>query len=406
MKITYIHQYFATPKSSGGIRSYLIAKALVEKGHKVNMLTSSAFVPADWNIAKGWNLFEVNNISVHVLHLPYSNKPGFVKRLYIFLVFMLRTLLKSFSIKADLVFATSTPLTVAIPAGLCASFKRIPFIFEVRDVWPDIPIAMGYLNNKLMQKVAVWVELWAYKKSQHIIALSDGMAKRICDKGVPANKVSVVENFSDNILFDSCGSLEQDHSLQKMANFNGKVLTYTGTFGHVNHLKYLIDLAACLQAKNLDVMFALVGDGREKKELKEYASMKKVLDKNLVFFQPVRKDQLPWVLANSDSSISTVLPVKALWDNSANKFFDALAAGLPVIINHGGWQADLINESGCGVVLDHDNVSKASEQLVSFLSDKDRFSLAKASSKKLANERFDTSLQTDKISQILEKFTY
>lgn len=402
LNITYIHQYFATPQSSGGIRSYLVAKALVDKGHEVNMLTSSAFVPSDWEISKGWNLVECENINVHVLHLPYSNKTGFVERLYIFLLFMLRTIIKSFSIKADVIYATSTPLTVAIPAGICASLKRIPFVFEVRDVWPDIPIAMGYLNNALIKKIAKGVEAWAYKKAQHIIALSQGMAERISDKGIDPKKISVVENFSDNALFEEVIELNGRSDLMPLKTFAGTILTYTGTFGHVNNLRYIIDLSSQLRKSTPDVMFALVGDGREKDELEKYALKKEVLNESVFFFDPVSKGQLSWILSNSDGAISTVLPIRELWDNSANKFFDALAAGLPVIINHGGWQADLINRECCGVVLDHENLYLAAGQLASFLSSEIKLTISGKQSKKLAEERFETSLQTLKICQILE----
>tara|TARA_R110001599_G_scaffold326067_1_gene538477 strand:- start:2576 stop:3793 length:1218 start_codon:yes stop_codon:yes gene_type:complete len=404
MNITYIHQYFATPKSSGGIRSYLIAKSLVNKGHNVNMLTSSAFVPKEWDIKKGWNLVELEGMQVHVLHLPYSNKTSFIRRLYVFFVFMLRTFFKSIKVKSDLIYATSTPLTVAIPAVLCSKLKCIPFIFEVRDVWPDIPIAMGFLNNKLIQKVAKMIELFAYKHARHIVALSEGMSSRINNKGIDNSKISVVENFSDNALFGHVLELDVVDPLKKIQALNGKKLVYTGTFGAVNNLKYLIDLAEITQNKSLDITFILIGDGKEKDELHEYAIKKNVLNKTLVFFDPIRKDELPWVLSNCDAAISTVLPIPELWDNSANKFFDSLAAGLPIIINYGGWQADLINEMGCGIVLNSSINEAAAEKLVLFLDDVDRFDVAKKMAKKLAVEKFDTNIQTGKICMILESF--
>ena len=403
MKVTYLHQYFATPNSTGGVRSYLIAKKLVEAGHHVDMVTTSAFLPADMPLSSGWNTFDVDGITVHALNLKYSNKMSVLKRLIAFSIFLFSSFLRIMRLDKDIIYATSTPLTVAIPAGISAKLQHKPFVFEVRDVWPDIPIVMGYLTNPIAKNIALYIEKWAYSTADFIVPLSDGMADRIRSKGVDRCKLKVVENFSDNDLFkEPYLGRKLCQSFSRLKEHQGSVLVYTGTLGRVNNIGYLVLLAEELKRSASDALIAIVGDGQEKDDIIRLAKEKGVFNENLLFLPPVQKQELPAVLALSDMSISTVLPIKELWDNSANKFFDALAAGKPIMINHGGWQADVIACNECGVVLDPENIKNAAQTLVSFISDKEKIAAASVKAKQIALARFDSDVLTSSILNILE----
>ena len=153
--ILYLHQYFATPDSNGGTRSYELARRLVRSGHTVTVITSSAFLPKNWSLPNMWNYRELEGIRLIILKLPYSNKMSFFRRIGAFLRFSFYSTVKAFKVKVDLIFATSTPLTIAIPAVLASKKSGAPLVFEVRDLWPELPIAVGALKSP----VIIWVVL-------------------------------------------------------------------------------------------------------------------------------------------------------------------------------------------------------------------------------------------------------
>lgn len=401
MKITYIHQYFATPQSNGGIRSYEMAKRLVEQGHEVNVITTSAFLPSPEKYSEQWNLDSIDGIKLHIYKLPYSNNIPFWKRIIIFLTFCLKSTLYARSIKTDIVFATSTPLTIAIPGVLSARKNKVPFIFEVRDLWPDVPIALGILKNPISQFLAKSLEKWAYKNASHIIALSPGMAEGV-KKSSANSKVSIIPNASDLELFSVDDKLGLAYRKKHDWLGDRPLCVYTGTFGKVNNLSYIVNVAKETLSLNPEVRFALIGTGAQFELLKEKSLDNGTFNKNLFFLPPVPKSELPQILNAADISISTVLPIKELWHNSANKFFDALAASRPIAINHYGWQADLIENQQVGLVMPPDSPKDAAIALNSYLSDRSKMQQLQRNSLELAQNEFSRDLLFEKFSQVIE----
>ena len=198
MKIIYLHQYFNTPAMPGGTRSFEMARRLVAAGHEVNLVTSHREAGA---AGGGWEVTEEAGIKVHWYPVPYSNHMGFVERVRAFLRFAVAAARKAASFEADVVFATSTPLTIVLP-GLFASWRlRVPLVFEVRDMWPAVPIAMGYLKNPVLRIGAHWLERLAYRKSSHVVALAPGMRDDIIATGIDPDKVTVIPNGCDVDIF-------------------------------------------------------------------------------------------------------------------------------------------------------------------------------------------------------------
>jgi len=183
MKIIYLHQYFNTPEMSGGVRSYDIAKHLVDNDHTVEMVTTnrSSSNSGDWKISNE------DGINVHWLSLFYSNKLSYFKRLLAFFSFAYHAAKKGSKLQGDVIFATSTPLTIAIPALYISWKKSIPMVFEVRDLWPDVPIAVGAIKNPIVKYLAKLLESYTYKKSKAVIALSDGMKDGVIKAGCEEN---------------------------------------------------------------------------------------------------------------------------------------------------------------------------------------------------------------------------
>ncbi|HWV64913.1 glycosyltransferase family 4 protein, partial [Chitinophaga sp.] len=222
------------------------------------------------------------------------------------------------------------------------------------DVWPEVPAAMGIIKNKLVIRLLERFEKYIYAKSAHIVALSDDMKLSVVSRtGVPAHKLSVIANISETERFSKY--MEPGTLLHSLLGFTPrKVVLYAGTLGMVNGLKYMVDLAIHLYKLDPSVKFIVFGDGMEKEHLLQYAQAEGVLNKNIYFFDPVPKSQLSQLYYECTVASSFVIPIPQLWANSANKFFDCLAASRPVVINHRGWQAAVIEQENVGFVLDFD----------------------------------------------------
>ncbi|KZN51396.1 glycosyltransferase family 4 protein [Pseudoalteromonas luteoviolacea] len=402
MNILYLHQYFATPASNAGTRSYEMARRLVKNGHKVTFVTTSAYLPDDYNFSDGWNFIEVEGIGLHVLHLKYSNKDGFFKRILKFINFSVRSTFKSLSLKADVVFATSTPLTIAIPGLVYSKFKKVPLVFEVRDLWPELPVATGVITNKWIIKIATWLEKYTYKNSKRLVGLSPGMCEGITKHGIPAEYVTLATNSCDTALFDTDKKVGINYLNTKLSFVNGrKLITYTGTFGLINNVGYIVKLAKAAQALDPNLCFVAIGDGMEKSQVIADAEKAGVLNKNLYILPPVPKTEIVDLLSAADLSLSLFGPVKEMWHNSANKLFDALASQTPIAINYGGWQEEFINEHSCGLVIDANDFNKASASISSFLNDESNYAAAVQSCKVLSYEHFSRDIMAARIEKTL-----
>lgn len=396
MKITYLHQYFNTPEMTGGTRSFEIARRLVAKGHEVNIITSSR--DSSRNLKYWFETFE-SGINVHWLPVEYSNHMGYWKRLKAFFRFAFFSAFKARALKADVIFATSTPLTIAIPAIYAARKLKIPMVFEVRDLWPDVPIAMGAIKSPIIKYLSRKLEKWAYSSSEAVIALSPGMASGVAQKGFPVERIFTIPNSADIDLFRPSTELRKNFRKSKGLADDCVLVTYAGTLGRVNNVDYLVELAFKLKEQKRLVFF-IVGDGSEISKIEELAKELGVLGVNFFMFPPVRKKEMPSILAASDFAISTVAKISQLEANSANKFFDGLAAGCCMLINHGGWQEDLLLESGAGVRLSRD-LNAAAEQMVLMLSDSEGVNQKKVAARKLAEQRFSRDLLAKRFEDVL-----
>ena len=187
----------------GGTRSYEMARRLVAMGHEVNMVTSWREEKAQWSPLlpknkSGWFVTDEAGIKVHWLPVPYSNRMGFGERIRAFFLFALRSAQRAAALDADIVFATSSPLTIALPAVYAARRRKVPMVFEVRDLWPEMPIAMAALQSPLQIRAARALESWAYRNAAAVVALSLGMKQGVVDTGYPARQVAVIPSSSDN----------------------------------------------------------------------------------------------------------------------------------------------------------------------------------------------------------------
>jgi len=399
VRIIYLHQYFTTPQRPGATRSYEMARRLVASGHEVDMVTSVRR-PSDGGF-KGWRQTEEAGIRVHWLYVPYSGSMLYPERMRAFFQFAWGAALKAASLDGDVVFATSTPLTIALPAVYAARRQKIPMVFEVRDLWPELPIAVGALRGWIPIALARWLERFAYRNAVQIVAFSDGMKEGVLRTGYPEERIHVIPNGADVDLFDVPAEAGQAFRRQFDWLQDRPLVVYTGAFGFINGVDYLARLAAAVEKLAPEVRFLALGSGKQEQYIRETAAQLNVLGRT--FFMPGRfpKVEMPKILSAADMATSLFIDLPEMWANSANKFFDALASGTPVAINYQGWQAELLRETGAGIVLDVHDVESAANRLVQALRDRAWLRQAGATARRLAVERFSRDELAKQLEAVL-----
>ncbi|MCX7835625.1 MAG: glycosyltransferase family 4 protein [bacterium] len=403
MHILYLHQHFSLPNGTTGVRSYEFSRFLVQKGHKVTVITGLH----EWSGIKKTThrIIEIqiiDGIQVIIVNVPYGQKMNYLRRIFAFLSFLIWATIAAIKVKqVDLIYATSTPITIAVPGMITAFLKRKPFLFEVRDVWPDIPLEMGIITNPIIIYLTKLLEKFTYRFAKHIVALSPGMKSRIVQKGIPDQKVTVIPNASD-LLKEWTSPTEAKEFVHRHYPYlvDRPFLVYIGTFGLVNRVDYCVELAKRTLDINPNFAYLLIGDGKEKENVRQAAQEAKVLNKNLFIEDAVPRHTIPYILGASTIIASFVSPIKVLEDNSANKFFDALGAGKPVLINYGGWQADLLLETGAGVVLDPYDLDHAAHQLIEKINNPEWLQNASSKSFELAKTKFHRKLLAEQLETI------
>ena len=401
MRLLYIHQHFATPKGSGGIRSYQMARRMIERGHQVTMLCgrgvdgqSGLSGPFERGVRRG----RVEGIDVIEVDLAYSNRDGFLKRTKTFVSFMLRTSKFIFTEEYDLLFATTTPLTVGVPGILGRWLRRKPFVFEVRDLWPELPRAMGVIRNPFVLWAMGVLEWASYRSAHRLIGLSPGIVEGIARRGVAQARIAMVPNGCDLDIFSSNAVPWQPEQVR-----DGDLMAvFAGAHGLANGLDAVIDAAAVLHQRGReDIRIVLIGSGMRKPALIERVEREGL--GNLIFLDPVRKTELVGLLKRADVGLQVLADVPAFYyGTSPNKFFDYIAVGLPVLNNYPGWLADMISEAGCGIAVPPQDPYAFAEALVTLADDRTSNHAMSLRARTLAEERFAREMLADRWAKWVE----
>lgn len=397
MKILYFHQHFSTPKGSAGIRSYAMAQSLIRNGHQVTMVCGS-FGAGQTGLTqpfnKGMRRGMVDGIDIIEFELPYSNALSFLKRILIFLSFAFKSIKVAFTEQYDVLFATTTPLTAGIPGIFAKWFRRKPFVFEVRDLWPELPKAMGVIKNPVVLWMMSVLEWTSYHSADRLVGLSPGIVDGIIKQGIAPEKVASIPNGCDLDIFASEHQAWRPEGVQP----TDLMAIFTGTHGLANGLNAVLDAAAELKKRQrTDIKLVLVGDGMQKKALFERATELQ-LD-NVIFHDPVNKAKLAGLMASADIGLQILANVPAFYyGTSPNKFFDYISAGLPVLNNYPGWLAELITKEQCGFAVPPENPQAFADALEQAANQRERLIEMGRNGQQVAREQFNRSILSQKFS--------
>ncbi len=387
MRVLYFHQHFSTPRGSAGIRSYEMARRLIAHGHEVTMVCGS-YGGGETGLTQpfesGRRRGTVDGIEVIEFDLVYSNADGFAKRAATFLSFAARSIGLAFTEKYDVLFATTTPLTAGIPGIFARWLRGKPFVFEVRDLWPELPRAMGVIRNPLVLGAMSILEWASYRSAHRLIGLSPGIVDGIAHRGVPRDRIASVPNGCDLDIF----SAPVEPWRPPQVRNPDLMAVFAGTHGMANGLDAVLDTASVLQQRGRDdIKIVLIGQGKLKPALQQRAEREGL--QNVIFHDPVNKSRLAGLMRATDIGLQVLANVPAFYyGTSPNKFFDYIAAGVPVLNNYPGWLSEMIEASDCGFAVPPDDPEAFADVLERASDDREGLRRMGEKAKRLAATRF------------------
>jgi glycosyltransferase involved in cell wall biosynthesis len=395
MRILYLHQFFITREGVGGTRSYEFARRFAARGHRVRMVTA------------GGGRRELDGIEVVGVRGAYSDYMAatalsYPRRMLAFARFALGATVAALRApRPDVILATSPPLTMALPALAARLRHRAPFIFEVRDLWPEAPIQMGALRGRALQWLARALERFVYARAAAVVALSPGIRQGVMATGVPAANVELVPNASDLELFSP--ALDGSEVRERLGLGDSFVCSYFGAMGEANDLTQVVEAGALLEERGENgVRFVLLGEGKRRAELEALARRRGA--RNVLFADPVPdKASVARLAAASDACLTVFKDVPVLATNSPNKLFDTFAAGRPAIVNTGGWMRELVERNEAGLFARPGDAADLADKVLHL---RDHPELARRygrNARALAEREFDRDRLAARLLELLER---
>lgn len=348
MRILYFVQYFNLPDEAGGSRAYQFARTWAADGHQVTVVAGAVnyktmSIPEKY---RGRLITEETIDGVRLLRVwAYPEVRGSLKKRYInFLSYAAMAIIASIfrAGRADLVYASSTPLSVGAPGFFASWTRRVPFVFEVRDLWPQSAVVAGALRpDARIVRAAASFARFLYRRAARIVGVTRGIVEGLAEDGVPRSKIVLAPNGVDDWML----AAEPDPTLVPSDRFD---IVYAGAHGPWNGLMQILDAAPLLQ-NHPRIRFVFIGDGDQRDALVERARAEGL--SNVFFEGTVPKMEAFRRLQAASASIVVA------WDHPfqkmilANKIFDYLAAGRPVIVAARGEMAELVEEASAGVTV-------------------------------------------------------
>jgi glycosyltransferase involved in cell wall biosynthesis len=356
LRILYLHQHFSTPAGATATRAYNHAAALAAAGHAVTLACgryAGAVTGLSGPFARGRRSGLVDGFEVVEFDIPCGNAQNLPARAHAFLRFAASATALALARHQgrgwDLILASSTPPTVAIPALVARRLRGTPFIFEIRDPWPELPGALSRgaaawggrgVPGVVLAALGLLADA-ACRQASAVVALTEGMARTALDRGADPDRLRVLPQGADLVLFHPATPRWRPPGIGAEAI----LAVYAGAHGPANGLGQLLDAAALLRRTGLRLV--LVGEGADKPALMARAAAEHL---PVSFLDPLPKPRLAGLLAGADIGLLCLAPVPEFAEWTApNKLAEGLAAGLPMVANVPGRAARLLAENGCGL---------------------------------------------------------
>ena len=377
MNVLLIHQYFLEENDPGGSRWNELTRNWTADGVQVTVLGGMMHYNGSEKLPEYKDRYfkkkQQGAVTVWRCHVSESYNKSFLGRLWGYFSFMFSVLwagLFKVNGKFDVVIVTSPPLFVGLSGYLISRFKRIPLVFEVRDLWPESAIDTGVLTNKLIIRLAFWFEAFMYRKATLINVLTPAFYQTLLtSKNVPKEKLIMIPNAADfGLSEDLLANFDRESFRVEMDLNKHFVITYVGAHGIANHLQQLLQAGKALEDTN--VLFLLIGNGMEKIRLQQMAVDMKVVNVRFIDSVP-KKDVFKYILA-SEMGASVLKRVDTFKTVYSNKTFDYMSCKKPVLMAIDGVSRQLVEEARCGVYVEPENLDQYNAQIRAYLNDPER----------------------------------
>jgi len=388
MHILIFHQYFVTNRAAGGTRTYELARRLLQRGNRVTIVSGDALYFTGGRVSKSrlmWRRENVDNIEVVWVRIPFGGSRKILLRMLGFLWFIPVSFLAALPAPSpDVIIATSTPLTIGIPALLLSWFRRVPFIFELRDLWPDCVVDYNVVRNRALIRAAYWLESFLYRRATAIIALTKGIRERVISKGIAPDKVWVITNAADLELFSPSGPRMDLETIAGVPQ-GSFACVFAGSFGIAYDLSLVVQAMDFLRDRK-DIHLTLMGTGPEKERLMQEVAKGGL--RNVHFLGPVPKSEVPAFLRSGQVGILTIRHGSLSYIFLPNKFFDLIACGRPVVLNFDGEAREYVEGAGAGVYVPPGDARALAEALQALADSPERLRQMGANARHLAEKQF------------------
>lgn len=399
MHILYMHQYYQTRSDYGATRSYELARFLARQGHRVTVITGDRSYQSGNRLRRSADrhvtVEESDGIRVIRVGVAFSYRRSFLHRAGAFAAYALLSLWASLRTgKVDVVFATSPPLTAGVAGVIVAFLKRAPLVFEVRDLWPEVIETLGVVRSRLPLALLDAMASTTYRLSRLVVAVTPGIQRWLVERrGLPAEKVQLITQGSDLDLF-AC--ITRDEARERLSLEDQFVVLYAGAMGIANELAVLVEAMRHVDGAALCL---IIGEGMEKDRLKRLADRLGV--ENIRFLDGVARSEVVWYMAAADVGVISLRSCPVFGTALPNKFFDYIAAGLPIVVNFPGDLAELIEQEGIGRYGGDNDPAALAEVLQSLRDDRHAAVAQGRRARQLAETVYNRPLQSEKLEALL-----
>jgi len=395
MHIAVFFQYYHNPDCPLNGRHYTFVKRWAKR-HKVTVITTRIWHEQRLTQNFPW---APEGVDIHMLDIPYDNAMGKVRRFGAFSRYVSGAIRCGLTIpKPDVILGTSTPLTAAWAASRVAKLRRVPWVFEVRDLWPDFPIQMGAVRPRLFRNTLFRMEKRLYHSAAHVVPLSPDMATHVLENGVPANRVTTLLNGTDFPLLDACSNELLDSLRQQYDLIGQRIVLYAGAFGRANAINTLIEAARYLSPRR-DISLVVSGHGFHLADIED--ASRRI--GNIILLPPQPRHQMLCWFKTSDLSLVPFIDRPVLSANSPAKFFDSLGAGTPVIVTNPGWTKHFVEVHECGWFVPPENASALAATIVNLIDEPELLKAAGIKGNRAARSLFDRRRLSDTMEYILNE---
>jgi glycosyltransferase involved in cell wall biosynthesis len=400
MHILLIHQAFAALDEPGGTRHHELARYLAGRGHTVTIIASPVSYLTGSPSTFGGGAGGEGGIRIIRAYTYRALHKSFVHRIFSFFSFMASSFFLGLRVKnVDLVWGTSPPIFQGVTAWLLARLKRVPFLFEVRDLWPAFAIAVGVLKNPTLIKMSHWLERFLYRHADQVVVNSPGYVTHVSERG--ARRVELVPNGADPHMFDPADPGASFRSAHQLGD--KFVVLYAGAHGMSNDLGVALSAARLLQDApgSSDVVVTFLGDGKEKPALQKQAAEMGLT--NVLFLPPVPKDEMAAALAGADACLAILKPIEEYKTTYPNKVFDYMAAGRPVLLAIDGVIRQVVEAAQCGVFAQPGDPAALAHAILQLAADRAASRQMGLAGRAYLEQHFSRSVVAEKLAGLLEE---